>query len=126
MDNKITVKNTVVVITLKFYCYQLLTKNIRKHRKGLPLLRIGALENPAQIRWVIINHPEDLAFKDFITSGVVDFAASNNRAMLKIPLELLEISVNKKFEIELETIEEQVAVSWGKYARAVIKVIIDK
>ena len=75
---------------------------------------------------MIINHPEDLASKDFITSGVVDFAASNNRAMLKIPLELLEISVNKKFEIELETIEEQVAVSLGKYDRAVIKVIIDK
>ena len=46
--------------------------------------------------------------------------------MLKIPLELLEISVNKKFEIELETIEEQVAVSLGKYDRAVIKVIIDE
>ena len=35
---------------------------------GLPLLRIGALENAAQIRWKIVNHPEDLATKTFPTS----------------------------------------------------------
>ena len=91
--------------------------------QGLPLLRIGALENAAQIAWSIRDHPENLEGRSFPTEGLIDFAVSANRAMLKVPSELLSLSINKKFKIEIERLEHQMAVNLGKYHSSTIRVV---
>ena len=59
----------------------------------------------------------------FPTSGLVNFRASENRTTLVLPSELLDLTINKKFKIELETIDSQIAVNLGKYHQSVIRVV---
>jgi hypothetical protein len=43
--------------------------------------------------------------------------------MLKIPSELLDMTINKKCKIEIFTTMNQIAVNLGKYPTSVIKVV---
>ena len=87
----------------------------------LPLLRIGCLENPAEITWRITEHPDELGHLP--TEGTVKFRGSENRTTLVLPSELLDLTINKKFKMILETIDTQVAVNLGKYHQSVIRVV---
>ena len=91
--------------------------------QGVPLLRTGANENSADIEWQLLNLPDECPLDQFPTSGMVTFGKTKNRAMLKIPSQLIDVAVNDKFDISIRPAPYQMAVSLGDFSNATISII---
>ena len=91
--------------------------------QGVPLLRTGANENAAEIEWQLLNLPDGVDTSSFATSGVVVINPGSNRTLLKIPADLIDATVNDKFDISIRAAPGQSAVSLAEFSNATISVI---